>query len=233
MIRQCIVILLFMAAWATAQELQCPHDCVIGEWSNTGIQIPGSNRIRIPSPDGSNVIHTDGDYWWLDIAGKKTSAKKFPLETWREFGWAPDSQAFYLTQSEGFTTGYHTEIYRIEKGGVVRLSQLDDLVQRDFERRHRCRQRAPGRRWLDNAPNRAGVSWTKGSSELLMVSEVPPVGICREAPYFAGYLVSISSRRIVARYSPEALLVQWGNVVGKRLKDNFKELSEQQKKMAP
>ncbi len=186
------------------------------------------------SPDGHVAIHVARDDWWVEIGKLRMPAgtKNFSLETWREFGWAPDSKTFYLTHSEGASTGYSVDVYRLDQGRISRLPHIDRLVRKDFNRHHSCWERTP-RGWVGNDPNVAGVLWVKDSTELLLVAEVPPIGICEDSEYFGGYSISITSGEIVARYSPRELMTRWGKILGERLTGNFEELSEEQRTKAP
>jgi hypothetical protein len=176
-----------------------------------------------------SAIRFGGNDWWLEMNGQNPEGpRKFTVEDWREFGWAPDSKTFYLTQSEGFSTGYGVEVYRIEGGRIRRFPGIDRAVRRDFDRRHRC-----GDEDIGNDPNIAGLLWVKGTSELLVVAEVPPIGICRESEYFGGYLISVPDGRIITRYSPREIMARWPGLLGERLKSNLHYLSRKQQSMTP
>jgi hypothetical protein len=151
-----------------------------------------------------------------------------------EILWAPDSSALGITRSEGYSTGYSIDIYRIGKNEIKRLPDVNQVVRGDFNRRHSCHYKDQGVD-VGNEPNIAGLTWLRGSEQLVVVAEVPPVGICQQMEYFGGYLVSLSSSsvKIDERYTPQVLQNRWDKMMGDRLKSDFAELSPEQKASLP
>jgi hypothetical protein len=145
-----------------------------------------------------------------------------------EMAWASDSTAFFITNSVGYSTGYRTDVYRVAQDRLLVIAKFSDIVQKDFERGHKCFDGGVG-----NAPNVAGFKWLDGSSRLVLVAEVPPLGICKQADYFAGYEIALASQQIIQRFSPQQLRDRWSEVLGERLKGNLTSLSEDARSSIP
>jgi hypothetical protein len=227
------------AAWGQAPD--CPSGAA-GRWSVQALDlctsvngtVPDLTRsIRVPSPDGQKIIRIEKDQWWLIVTGQKIPLKPhnayvtYPAE----IAWAPDSKAFYVTQSDGNIAGFHTIIYQLE-GKQIRSLDLNRLLHRDFDRRHKC-VFYDGGKDVGEDPNIGGLQWIDGSRSLLFIAEIPPHSLCPEPGYFGGYLVSIPDRRIMSRYSPQQLMTDWATVLGERLRGDFSSLSQPQRLAVP
>lgn len=198
--------------------------------SSESAKAPYNSRdIEVYAPDHQKSFRVVKDTWWVEVSGKRIDPPKEATEMLypAEVAWSPDSGSFFITQSVGYTTGYHTEVYRISGNELV-LIQVNRIVSGDFDRHHRCFDGQVG-----NDPNVAGFKWLSGSDRLLMVAEAPPIGICKDAEYFGGYEISLRSREIVERFSPEQLADRWGNMLGERLKSDLAYLSAKSKKALP
>jgi hypothetical protein len=232
------VILLFFAlttAAMVAVRSQYPEDCFPGRYSAEAVQAdfrldPFTAAYPIYSPDGQKAFRIDDDRWSVEVRGKKIAARHNRMDSsWVEVGWAPDGNTFFISHSVGYTTGYRVDVYRQEGDSIRRFANLNRVVQKDFEHRHRCYDRD----WkIGNDPNIAGLKWLDNSDRLLLVAEVPNLGICKQT-YFAGYLVSISSGRIIQRYSPEDLLRRWEKLLGENLLSDLHFMSEAEKAALP
>ncbi|HLJ85934.1 MAG TPA: hypothetical protein VKZ53_03875 [Candidatus Angelobacter sp.] len=166
------------------------------------------------------------DAWWVESGGRKFSLnkKKSYLGDHASLGWSPDNRTFYITQSDGYSTGYATNLYRFERERILSLFNVTGTILKNFEKRHRC--------W-DNSPNIAGLAWINNGQQLMVVAEVPPIGMCDQMEYFAAYGIVMSTGRIVARYSPKMLMEQQQAVLGPRLTSNFKYMRPDQKDTLP
>jgi hypothetical protein len=74
--------------------------------------------LTLPSPDGEKVIQVMNETVDIVIDGKgyRTRLRK---KMNAELGWAPDSQRFFLTWTDGGDTGsWHTELYSVTKSGI-------------------------------------------------------------------------------------------------------------------
>jgi len=147
-----------------------------------------------------------------------------------EMAWAPDSSAFFIASSIGYSTGYRIEVYRVTQDKLHPMTKLSRIVQKDFEHNHRCFDVDTR---VGNAPNLAGFKWLDGSQRLLVIAEVPPVGVCKEMKYFGGYEVSLRSGEIKGQFSPQQLADRWGGTLGERLRDDLQSLSADTKRKLP
>jgi hypothetical protein len=234
---QAILVFLFVCSAAWGQGVLCPPGCAPGRWSKDAVDLssarskaPYENRdIRVVSPDGQKIARIVNDKWWVEREGSKIFAepKASSILYPAELAWAPDSKALYITESSGYTTGYHATIYRLENDTLHQVEGVNRLVQRDFDRHHRCSD--------GQLPNIAGLRWMEDSQRLVVVAEVPPLGICKDMGYFAGYMVSISgtTSRLLERYSPNAIETQWKDALGYRLKGDLEQLSAEQRAELP
>jgi hypothetical protein len=232
------LLLLLTVSLVSAQETRCPPGCSPGRWSTDAIDLssrrvkePYEDRdIRIYSPDHQKSFHVVNDHWWIEVGVKRfsLSQKDSDLLYPAEMAWAPDSRAFFITDSVGYSTGYRADVYQVTQDKLLAITKLSSIIQMDFDRHHRCFDGPVG-----NAPNVAGFKWLGGSDHLLFIAEVPPIGICKEAEYFGGYEIALASQQIVQRLSPQQLGDRWGEVLGERLKSNLGYLSAEAKTALP
>ena len=231
-----LILSLLIANAVNGQAMECPPGCSPGRWSKDAVDLsterqkaPYESRdILIFAPDHQKRAHILKDHWWIEDGAKRIAVKDSLLLYPAEFAWAPDSRAFFITAGTGYTTGYEVRLYRIVGGEIISIGELSKTVRLDFERRHRCFEYGIG-----NDPNIAGIKWLNGSERILVVAEVPPLGICKEADYFGGYEISTSSDEILRRLSPQELVAGWGQVMGERLKGDFELLSARAKSRMP
>ena len=215
----------------------CPPGCGPGHWSTAAIDLspakmkaPYESRdITVDSPDRQKSLRVVKDHWWVEIAELKIfpPAEAAEILYPAEAAWAPDSRSLFITQSAGYSTGYRVDVYRISDSKLVQI-HLSSIVARAFDRRHRC---SDGQ--VSNDPNTAGFKWLDDSDRLLVVAEAPPVGVCKDANYFGGYEVSLTSRKILQSFSPQQLHDQWDGELGERLRDDLTLLSGDAKTKEP
>jgi len=232
--------LLFVACLVSAGARESSVKCGPGRWSTEAIDLssrkvkaPYEDRdIRVYSSDRKKSFHVVNHQWWVKVGEKRISPPKKLSELLypAEMAWAPDSSAFFLTSSIGYSTGYRAQVYRVAHDKLIPITRLSGVVQKDFERHHRCFDAVAG---VGNAPNLAGFKWLGGSDRLLVVAEVPPIGICKEQEYFGGYKIALPSGQIVQRLSPQQLSDQWADTLGERLKSNLEYLSPEAKATVP
>ena len=235
LVHRAALLLLLVCSAASGQTVDCPPACSLGRWSNEAVDLstvtskaPYEARdIRVLSPDRQKAARIVNDHWWIEIGGVRISlgAKKSSILYPAEFAWAPNSRALYITEGAGYTTGYRVRIYSLDDNKLRTEDDVNQTVQRDFERRHKCAE--------GQLPNVAGVHWMNDSRHLLLVAEEPPVGICPDENYFGGYSISVGDGQIVERYSPNTMKDRWKDVLGYRLKDEFEYLSAEQRVAVP
>lgn len=216
----------------------CPPGCSAGRWSNDAVDLssrhvkaPYEDRdILVDAPNHEESFHVVNDHWWVELRGTRISVDSEGSELLypAEIAWASNARAFFITRSAGFTTGFRTEVYQIVGEKLVLVTRPNEIVEKDFNRRHRCSNGQIG-----NAPNIAGLKWIDASNELIIVAEVAPLGICKEATYFGGYEVSIKSGKIMERFSPQMLVDNWGDALGARLKSDFDGLPLAERSVVP
>jgi hypothetical protein len=112
------------AAWG--QGTVCPPGCGPGRWASGAIDLstvrsnaPEETRnILVPSPDHQKTVHILKDKWWVETGEAKISPTRNASSVFypAEIAWASNSDAFYITESMGYSTGYHALVYRLEKG---------------------------------------------------------------------------------------------------------------------
>jgi hypothetical protein len=153
------------------------------------------------SPDGKNSVSLR----WLDENGGDFSSQvtvHTPAGIFREkinFGldaevlWSEDSKAFSITGSaEGANGQYHTDAFYIRSGQLDHIS-LTDLIQQAFGHPVKCG-------WSE-VPNVAALKWMDGSTKLLLAAEIIHHSNCDSYGTFAGFVVDVSSQRIVGHYN--------------------------------
>ena len=194
-----------------------------GEWSSQSVSLfntwggldsnPG-RVLTLPSPDGKNIIQVRDETVGIVIEGKGYRTR-IGEKTSAELGWAPDSQYFFLTWTDGGDTGsWHTELYSVTKSGIRQVTGFEKQIRSDFEDRIRHLPMpkefagTTDRRFWKEAEyceaNIVGAQWINGSHELLLSTLVPNVGDCRYNSKFDVYRVAVPSGRILQRYKPHA-----------------------------
>ena len=169
------------------------------------------------------------DHWFVEIG--KSTMRLSPEESYvsdypAELSWAPDSAAFYITQSDATSeiNGFHTELYRVDEQTVRRVQDVSPVVNDHFAKRHEC---------VTEDPNVAGLKWVGGSSQIVVLAEIPPDSVCAPREYFAGYLISTAESQVIHEYSPRQLFRRWGGVFGIRLRIDYHGLSRPQRATEP
>jgi hypothetical protein len=220
LLRTSLILALLVAVPVSAQSTQKDRRTSVnrGEWSSQTVSLfntwggldsnPG-RVLTLPSPDGKKVIQVRNERVGIVIDGKAYRTK-LGEKTSAELGWAPDSQHFFLTWTDGGDTGtWHTEVYSITKSGIKQVTAFENHVRNDFEHRIRHlpmprfaedmdRQYWLGQEYCD--ANLVGAQWLNDSQELLVSALVPNVGDCRYMSTFAVYRVAVPSGKILERY---------------------------------
>lgn len=191
-----------------------------GEWSaqtvslfNTwgGLDSNPGRVLTLPSPDGNKIIQVKNKMVGIVMDGKGYRTK-LGEKTSAELGWAPDSQHFFLTWTDGGDTGtWHTELYSVTNARLRNITGFESHVRGDFERKIRhlpipkFASNMDQQYWLGKKyceANLVGAQWLNDSQELLISALVPNVGICRFASKFEVYRVAVPSGKILQRYKP-------------------------------
>jgi hypothetical protein len=217
---------LFLFAWANVIFLcSSTHGrCDDGLWSSQATRLdfsegtvdsPGVRHIVVTSPDGRKRLVVKDDEIRVEGTDVRPasgiSVEVYPLA---EAQWAPDSRAFFITQSDGGEVGgWDTVVYRVTPSGIKKIL-ITSRVRVDFMKRYNCDVR--GEHDGNEIPNIAAISWLRGSNDVLLIAEVPPHSSCPEMGKFMGYRVLIGSGKILGRYSAEEVKTRWGGFLGPR-----------------
>jgi len=120
-----------------------------------------------------------------------------------ELLWSEDSSAFTVTSSDGgWVGGWSVEVFLIKYSQIERVD-VSSQAKKDVMRRYQCDEPQ------NEEPNLVAVAWREGSSQLLLVAQVPPHSSCREMGKLFGYIVSVPSGKIVERFSEARLRNEW------------------------
>jgi hypothetical protein len=223
-------------ALATALQLPAQHSAQDrrtavnrGEWSSQtgslfnawgGLDSNPGRVLTLASADGNKIIEVRNETVGIVIDGKGYSTK-LGEKTSAELGWAPDSEHFFLTWTDGGDTGtWHTELYSVTKSGISQITRFENQIRSDFE--HRIRHLPMPKEFAGTADqqfwsqahyceaNIVGAEWLNGSQELLISALVPNVGDCRYMSTFDVYRVAVPSGEILQRYKPREAYRKFG-----------------------
>ena len=221
--RTCLITLVLLIP-SLAQATYCPPQGKPGAWSKQATYLCSravkqgfARDIRVYSPDRSKAVHVVNGHWFVEV-GKTTlrlsSEESYVSDYPAELSWSPDSSAFYITQSDATSeiNGFHTELYRVNEQTVRRMQDIWSMVNDRFGKRHEC---------VNEDPNVAGLEWVGGSSQIVVIAEIPPDSVCAPREYFAGYLISIADSQVMHEYGPPELFRRLGGVFGVRLRGDY------------
>jgi hypothetical protein len=131
--------------------------------------------IRVYSPDHRKAVHVVNDHWFVEIG--KSTLRLSPEESYvsdypAELSWAPDSAAFYITQSDATSeiNGFHTELYQVNEQTLRRMEDIWSVVNDHFAKHHEC---------ADEDPNVAGLTWLGGSIQIIVMPRYLPIAFAR------------------------------------------------------
>ena|SRR2546422_369590 len=173
----------------------------------------GGRAIEVLSPDGKNTLVVRDGALTVRTAVGSTLPAGSPLhvEDLAEVSWAPDSKAFYVTQSDGGWVGsWYLMVYLLSSDGLGE-ADISQAALKDFQ------SRVSG--CPEEKANIAAIGWDGGSKKLLLVAEAPPHSSCRDMGKIHGYLVAVPTGEILAKYDRRSIEKSWGSLLGQRLKD--------------
>jgi hypothetical protein len=146
----------------------------------------------VPSPDSKKHISLNPDGSFGIFVGQKQIGTRTYSVSVGEVGWSPDSTHFFISYSDGGAVGtYLTHVFSVSEKGVIENS-LTRIAFNDFKSRHYCEIRGN---------NLFFLGWTPDSQNVFLVTEVYPTSDCKEWSRFAGYLMDVTTNRIIRRYS--------------------------------
>jgi hypothetical protein len=204
-----------------------------GIWSSATVDISGP--ARIPSTNGHYIFVIAAKAGSAgSAAGSATpdffvehNGQRLPGQIMTdidpEMAWAPDSKAFFITSSDGGSSGsFGTSVYFIDHDNIrevdINKQVRDDIAARypacvPYEGVQSCtpeqqQKTAQNHDWV----NVAGMTWL-GSKELLVIGNVP-----NKSAYGANinrwlaYRIDARSGKILHRYSEKEFRHTWNNL---------------------
>ena len=233
--KTCLIAVVFLIT-SLAQATYCPPQGKRGAWSKEATYLCSRatkhgfvRDIRVYSQDRSKAVHVVNDHWFVEIG--KSTLRLSPEESYvsdypAELSWSPDGAAFYIPQSDATSeiNGFHTELYRVNEQTLRRMKDVWSVVNDRFGKGHEC---------VNEDPNVAGLKWMGGSSQIVVIAEIPPDSVCAPREYFAGYLISIADSQVMYEYSPQELFRRLGAVFGVRLRGDYHALHSAERKEGP
>lgn len=209
-----LLILLGATSNTISSEFTSAHQtCTGGIWAAEA-QSPyiGPNSIptTISAPNGRFSINATGTGLSLvDESGRVSQLQVLPNPSLTEVLWAPDSSAFVINVSDGGLVGtWETVFYFLDETNRPIQRDIQSLVGPSANKFLLCDP--------DEVANIGVASWVNGSTEVLVVAEVPPHSSCRNMGSIFGYLVSVESEKVIERISEDDLRKRWANTLGCR-----------------
>jgi hypothetical protein len=191
--------------WAAAASYLWPGPTALADLPE------GGRNLSVMSPNGKLRIIVDDTQLQVvsEKSGIRLSRDFIGVMSLAEVLWAPDSSAFFLTQSDGGWVGnWSVMVYRVTPGGLSK-SPVGVVALADFRRKF---PRCP-----DEYPNVAGIGWSNVSKRLLLVVEMPCHSGCVDMCKRLGYVVESFSGSIFESVSANDLKIRWKTMLGPRL----------------
>lgn len=215
--------LLALPAWARTPAPQggwfAPHGN--GRFSSAAQDVcagppSATAAVDLWSPDQRRRITMrigrDGDTaaFAVDAAGRETV---IDTAAWScpEIGWAPGSDRFFVSYSDGGAVGtWHVSAYRIA-GGKWQQIELETAVRRDFLRGYpKC--------FEPETPNITGIAWARDGGRLLLAAQVLPHANCDDMGTFRLFEVAVPDGNILRRIDQRDAKLGFGKLLGPELR---------------
>lgn len=199
-----------------------------GELSSKGVYLsyglgaldcPGKPRAsEVSSPNGRYKIQISSAAHSDDLTGSVhdnartalESNKTIKFSTLSEILWSDDSSAFAITSSDGGWVGScNVQTFAVKNHRVEKIN-LSGKATNDATKHCHCDGPDP--------PEVGALTWLRGSTQILLVAQVPPHSVCSNMGELFGYIVSVPSGEIVERFSEAQLRRKWERYFGERLK---------------
>lgn len=183
-----------------------------GEWSReaTSLGYKGETRkVEVPAPDRRKTVVVEGVSIFVRVDRRRLpGTENEGVGTLAELAWAPDSTAFFITESLGGAVGeWRVAVYVIENQSIHVKDVTQDVIKQ-FKGHYECKE--------PEEPNVGAVKWLNGSTKLLVIAEVPPHSSCPEMGKLRGYLVEAVSGKITQEFDESELRARWGPYLGQR-----------------
>lgn len=189
-----------------------------GVYSHFAIDIWGGRVGLIPSPDGKKAISIllprtlGSDQTHRVVVRAYGREYRTPIGAWvnAEAAWSPDSEAFFVTYSDGGNVGtYHVKVVYVTAAGIRIIEPIPNgtrlFVPTCFD---------------PEFPNVAAIRWTRPDSSLLLIAvEVPPHSSCASMGTFKAFEIALPDGSVVARYGQIAAKKAFGRDLGDELRN--------------
>jgi hypothetical protein len=182
------------------------------------VRLDGTTAMatEFPSPDGMKKIIVkkrpeSSPQVFVRIAGNEYMMEFSPWPC-PEFQWAQDSEAFFVTYSDGGAVGNYIVLVCYPSKEGVKILNPTSAVEKDFLHHYpKC--------FTPETPNLGGVSWIKDSRHLLVAAEVLPHSNCDMMGTFSLYEIEVPSGKIIGKYDQlEAKKLFW-KILGVELRN--------------
>lgn len=187
-------------------SLLVPHS-ICGTFATQAVQIwdvlapkgKSGHILRMHSPDGQIRVSatiggtTESTNVVLAVCRRDRCDKLvIPNGVGAELLWAPGSNSFALTWSDGGTVGtFHTDVYVVSDETVKKIP-LSPIVLKRFGRPVKCE--------ISESPNVVAVAW-ESKDILVLAVQIKPHTICDSAGTFRAYSVDVRDMSILRTYS--------------------------------
>jgi hypothetical protein len=184
-------------------------------WSDSGTARP----VLIPSPSRSARLIARwieggrdlGVQLTLEEHGTTLWSRKVTPGVGIEAAWAPDSKAFFVTNSGGGRNGFYGLTVYFLNGDAVSEVELTPAIETAFGHPVKCQSEEP--------PNVAGVKWAANSKGLIAAAEIVGHGNCDSDSTFRAYQVSLPEGRIIRSYDQTEAKRLFGGDLGWEIKN--------------
>jgi hypothetical protein len=190
-------------------------DCGEGAYSRAAHVPNASGSDEFPSPDGEKTIvlrwNNDQPKVFVRVKGKEYSV---PFSPWPcpEFQWSPDSQAFFVTFSDGGAVGTYKTLVVSPFAQSVQITDPTAAVEKEFLAHYpKC--------FDPETPNLAAVSWQGDSTRLLLAAQVLPHSNCEMMGTFSLYEIEAPSGKIQKKFGQLAAKRAFGGLLGAELRN--------------
>ncbi len=180
-----------------------------GAWSRNAFLLPAQAPFRVPSPDRMKTAFVEGTKLTV-LEGRQeiSGLEGFSLLGQAELAWSPDSKAFVVTASEGGIEGpWFITVFQIQNQRATIREPVGEVITK-FHERYPCLGQ--------DDPNIGALWWTKGSSQLLVGAEVPGRSHCAEAGQSRGYIIDVSSGKVLYEFDAPSLKENFSEHLGSR-----------------
>lgn len=171
----------------------------------------------IPSPDGRKSIVVkpprSNEFEFTHDVSVRVNGHEFEtaIGSWvgAEVLWSPDSEAFFVTYSDGGAVGtFHLMVFYVGETGLRIVEPIPN--GREVFAPH-C--------FSPENPNVAGIRWVGDSSRLLLAIEVPPHSSCADMGTFRAFEIRLPDGGIVNRFDQLPAKKQFRQYMGAELRN--------------